>query len=205
MAEGDGAAVYIELAQVEAEVVSHCHGLGGKGFIRFDQVKIADLHAGLFQDLSGGRNRADAHDGGFYARQLSGNPGGHGGDAQLLRLLFAHDDDGCRAVVDAGSVSCGHKSAVLLKGGAQLGKAFYGYALAGAFVRIHNDGGLFGLYLDGNDLFLKTSLIHGLFAFLLAVGRELVQLLAGQTPLLADIFRGHSHMIAVKRIGERVL
>ena len=205
MAEGDGAAVYIEFAQVEAKVVSHRYGLGGKGFIRFNQVKIADLHTGLFQDLSGGRNRADAHDGRLYARKLSGNPGGHGSDAQFLRLLFAHDDDGSRAVVDAGSVSCCYQAAVLLKGGTQPGQALHGHALSGAFVRIHNNGGLFGLYLDGNDLFLKTSLIHGLFTFLLAVGRELIQLLAGQSPLFADIFRGHSHMIAVKRVGERIL
>ena len=205
MTQSDGAAIHIELIQIKTEIMAYGHRLSGKSLVRLDQVEVADFHAGFLHYFSGGGNRSDAHDGGIHACQLSGNPGRHRGNAQFLRLFFAHDDDGGRAVVDAGSVSCGYKSAVLLKGGTKLGKALHRYALSGAFIRIHSDGSFFGLYFYRNDFLFETALIHGLFAFLLAVGSELVQLFAGQSPLLADIFCGHSHVVAVKCVGKRIL
>ncbi len=57
MSQGDSAAVYIQLVKVKAQVMSNSYRLGGKGFIRLNQIKIADLHACLIQNLLGGGHR----------------------------------------------------------------------------------------------------------------------------------------------------
>lgn len=76
MADGDGAAaIHVDYRRIPAHVLVHRAGLGGKGLVRLDQIKVANLPAGPVERLAAGMDRADAHDRGVKPG------GGIGGDA----------------------------------------------------------------------------------------------------------------------------
>ena len=45
MTQGNGAAVDVDLAHVEAQLTGHGDGLGGKGLVGLNQVHVLDLQA----------------------------------------------------------------------------------------------------------------------------------------------------------------
>lgn len=53
VAEGDGAAIDVDLAGVPVEFLANCQGLRGEGFVGFDQVQVSQLPAGLGQAALG--------------------------------------------------------------------------------------------------------------------------------------------------------
>ena len=57
MADGDGAAVDVDLGRIPAQVVVHRHGLGGERLVGLHQVQILDRPAGLLEALAGSRDR----------------------------------------------------------------------------------------------------------------------------------------------------
>ena len=107
VADGDGAAVDVELAQVEAQLTAHGHGLSGKGLVGLDEVDVVDGHAGLGHGVPGGGHGANAHDLGIDAALAPADQLSHGLQAVLLHGLAGGDDDGGSAVVQAGGVGGG--------------------------------------------------------------------------------------------------
>ena len=78
VAQGDGAAVGVYFFGREAEFVGDGAGLGGEGFVGFDDVDVGDGEAGFFQgDLRGG-DGAETHDAGFDAGVTVGDKAGQG-------------------------------------------------------------------------------------------------------------------------------
>ena len=51
MADGDGAAVDVDLVGVPADALVDGAGLGGEGLVGFDEVEIVDVPAGLLERL----------------------------------------------------------------------------------------------------------------------------------------------------------
>src|SRR5262249_60768485 len=62
VAEGDGAAVRVELLGVDAQFADYGEGLGGEGLVEFDDVDVLDGLAGAFQHLGDRGDGANAHD-----------------------------------------------------------------------------------------------------------------------------------------------
>ena len=55
MADGNGAAIHVHDVRVPAHLLVHGAGLGGEGFVGFDEIKFRSFPAGFFQDgLRGG-------------------------------------------------------------------------------------------------------------------------------------------------------
>ena len=204
MSQSDGSAVHIQLVHVDAKLLAHCNGLSGKRLVRLDQIEIVDGHSGLRHYLLRSRHRSDSHDGGIHARKRSGNPGSHGLYAKLLRLLFAHHDHGCSAVVDSGGVGCGHDT-VLLECGTKLCNALLRGSRTGAFILIENNGLFFLLHFNGNDLVVELSGFLSGNRLLLAPCGELVQLFSGQSPFLADVLSGDAHVILIESVGQSIV
>ncbi len=156
MTQGDGAAVGIQLLiHVDSQILAHSHGLGSKCLICLNDVKIFDLHACLGQDFPGGCHRADSHNFGTDACQRAGNKGCHRLHAQFLCLLLAHDNDGCRSVIDAGGIACCHETIFI--DGAQFCKTFDGRTGTGAFIYFKFNGFLLFLHHHRNDLRVKGT------------------------------------------------
>src|SRR5580700_10470932 len=101
MADGDGAAVDVDLAGVPAEVLVDGAGLRREGLIGFDEVEIADIPAGLFQRGARCRDRAGAHDLRIDTGLRPRHDAGERCLAELLRLARRHQDNGGGAVIDA--------------------------------------------------------------------------------------------------------
>src|ERR1700688_795883 len=62
MADGDGAAIDIDLAGIPAEILVHRASLRREGLVGFDKIEIAGVPARLLERGARGRNRAGAHD-----------------------------------------------------------------------------------------------------------------------------------------------
>src|SRR5262245_10404122 len=62
MADGDGAAIDVDLAGVPGEVLVHCQGLCGESLIGLDQVEIADVPASFLQGFARSGDRPRPHD-----------------------------------------------------------------------------------------------------------------------------------------------
>src|SRR5690348_5491774 len=58
VAEGDGAAVDVDLPDIPAKVVVDRAGLGGKGLVGLDEIEIAGAPAGFFERHAAGRDRS---------------------------------------------------------------------------------------------------------------------------------------------------
>ena len=204
VADGDGAAVDVDLAHVEAQLTGHGDGLGGEGLVGLDEVDIVDGHAGLGHGLTGGGHGADAHDLGIDAALAPADELGHGLEVILLHGLAGGENDGGSAVVDAGGVAGGDALDVLLgiglmdAGGlegvddlvlnalgadgeraAQLGKTLDGGTGAGELILLELDDLLLDLHGDGNDLIVKTAGSLSGLGLLLGGSAEGVELLRG--------------------------
>ena len=114
VADGDGAAVDVDLAHVEVQLTGDSDGLRGEGFVGLDEVDIVDGQAGLGHGLTGGGHGADAHDLGVDAALAPADELGHGLEVVLLHGLAGGEDDGGSAVVDAGGVAGGDALDVLV-------------------------------------------------------------------------------------------
>ena len=230
VADGDRAAVDVDLAHVEAELTGNSDGLGREGFVGLDEVDIVDGQAGLLHGLTGSGHGADAHDLRVDAALAPADELGHGLEVVLLHGLAGSEDDGGSAVVDAGGVTGGDALDVLLgigfvdAGGlegvddlvlnalgadgeraAQLGKTLGGGTGAGELILLELDDLLLDLHGDGNDLIVKTAgSLRGL-GLLLGGSAEGVELFAGDAPNIADVLGGGAHVVVVERIPQAVL
>ena len=230
MADGNRAAVDVDLAHVEAELTGNSDGLGREGFVGLDEVDIVDGQAGLLHGLTGSGHGADAHDLRVDAALAPADELGHGLEVVLLHGLAGSEDDGGSAVVDAGGVTGGDALDVLLgigfvdAGGlegvddlvlnalgadgeraAQLGKTLGGGTGAGELILLELDDLLLDLDGNGNDLGIKAAgSLRGL-GLLLGGSAEGVKLLAGDAPNIADVLGGGAHVVVVERIPQAVL
>ena len=204
MADGDRAAVYVDLVYIPAEILADREGLRGKRLVRLDAVELVDGHIRLGERLAGGGNGANAHYAGLNARGSADYELRHGLNAELGSLFGAHYNDCGSAVVDAGGVARGN-GAVLLEGGAELSKRFHGGTGTVVLVLLELDHLLLDLYHYGNDLLIELALFLSLGGVLLGTESELILHFAGDAPLLGNVFCGDAHVVIVERLPEAVL
>src|SRR5713101_9861968 len=62
MAEGDGAAVRVDLLGVDFELADDGHRLGGEGFVQLHEIDIVDRHADFLEQFLHGEDGGHAHD-----------------------------------------------------------------------------------------------------------------------------------------------
>ena len=203
MAKGNGTTVHIQLIHIKAEIMTDCHGLCRESFVCLDQVKVLNLVSCLGHHLSGGSHRTYAHDAGFHTGKLSADPGSHRRNAKFFCLLFTHNDNGCRTVIDSGGIGCGYKTAFLERG-TKLADSFCCHACSRPFIRIKENGLFLFLYFYGYDLVLKSAFCLCLLTLILAPCGELIQLLSGKSPILSHILGSDTHMIATERIVKSI-
>src|SRR5258707_3451455 len=68
MAEGDGAAVYVELVAVEVQLPVARQNLRGERFVELDQIDLVQPHACTGEHFARGRHGTNAHDLRIHAR-----------------------------------------------------------------------------------------------------------------------------------------
>ena len=205
MAEGDGAAIDVDLGGVPAQLLADRQGLGGEGLVGLDQVEVGQLPAGLVQAAAGGGDRADAHD-----RRVDAGVG-IGGDprqyrqAEGLGLVGAHQQHGGGAVVEAGGVA-GGDAAVLLERRLELAQGF-GRG-AGARLLVAGEADRLALARgdqDRRDFVGEAPGLDGGHGLLLRGGGEGVLLLTADAVLVHQVLGGDAHVVVVEGVPQAVL
>src|SRR5690606_29941514 len=107
VADGDRAAVDVQLVVVDAEVLGRRQDLRGERLVDLDQVDVVDGHPGVGERLAGRLDRAEAHDLGGQAGDAGRHDPRQRGYAELGGLGVAHDDDRGGAVVQRAAVAGG--------------------------------------------------------------------------------------------------
>ena len=204
MAEGDGAAVHVDLIGIPAQFLTHRQRLHGEGFVGFDQVQLGQRPAGLFQAAAGGGDRADAHDRRVDAGVgVAGDLGQHR-QAQGLGLAGAHQHHCGGAVVEGRGVA-GGDAAVLLEGCTQAAEGF-GRG-AGARLLVTGEGDRVALALgnhDRGDLGIEAAAFDGRRGTLLRLCGEGVLLGAVDAVLVGQVLRGDAHVVVVEGVPQAV-
>ena len=204
MSERDCTAVRIELLiHIDAKVFSYCYGLCCKSFVCFDNFEVFDLHACLFHYFLCRCHRADSHNFRPYASQRASHISSHRLNAQFFRFFFAHNNDRCSAVVNAGCISCRNESIWIDR--AEFRKAFYRRTCTRAFVYLELNHFFFLLYHNRYDFLIECAGFLSSFRFLLALQCELVQFFPCQTPFFTNVVCRLNHVILVKCIPKSIV
>ena len=172
----DGAAVHVELGQVDAEVGVRRDDLGRERLVDLHQVDVGDGHPGPGERLPGRLHRSQAHD----LRGQRGHPGGHDPrqrrDAELGRLDVAHHHDRRGPVVERAAVPRGDR-AVRAEHRLQRGDLLHRGPGPGTVVGADHGAVRQG---DGGYLALPEAVGDGLLGQVLRADPELVLLLAAR-------------------------
>jgi hypothetical protein len=196
VADGDGAAVGVDLGGVEAELTDAVEALAGEGLVELDGVDLVDGEAGLVQELADGGDGADAHDVGGDARDDPGLEGAEGVEAERVGLLLGHQERHGGAVGERGGVP-GGDGALGVEGGAEAGEALGGGVGADALVMLDGDGLGAGLGedggVDGDDLLGEDAFFAGDGGAAVGLGGEGVLVGAADLEARGDVLGGGAH------------
>ena len=202
--QSDCTAVDVDLIHVEAELTVNRSSLRSKRLVGLDQVEVSNGQTSALQSLTGGLDRADAHDSRIAADRAEGADLSQRLEAVCLDEILRRDNHCCACIVDARSVACGNR-AVLLEGRAQLCQTLEGGLRTAVLVGIKDNGFLLLLDLDRNDLVLEAAGGNRLGSLHLGLIADLVLHLAGDAVLLSNVFRSDAHVVLVKYVKYAVV
>ena len=96
-----------------APALQHGEHLRREGFVEFDEVDVAPLHAGAGEKTLHRRHRADAHARGIAARRSPADEIAHRLEAEFFELVFGDHEAGGRRIVLLAGVARRHHAALL--------------------------------------------------------------------------------------------
>src|SRR3989442_1752755 len=191
MAEGDRAAVHVQLGVVEADRVAGGDRDGRKGLVDLPDVDVVGLQVGAGQGLLDRWNRAVEHDRRVGARHTGGNETGARLQVQIPRLLRRRHEDPARAVVDAARIA-GRDAAIGLERGREGGELLHGGGPPRMLVRVeHPLVAALVEHRDRFDLLLETALVDRPDGLAVGPEGELVHLLPRDLVLVRDEVGGN--------------
>src|SRR2546421_5669258 len=112
MAEGDGAAVRVDLFGIDFQLPDDRDGLRRKGLVELHQIDVVDRHADFLEQVLDGENRRNPHDLGGDPSDRVRDPLELWVDSELRSLRPGHHHDGGTGIVDARGVARGHTAAL---------------------------------------------------------------------------------------------
>ena len=207
MAEGNRTAVNVHLVPIPAHVgefLAVCQGLGGKGFVEFDEIHVVQRPACFGKHLGNGLGRGRENPFRLHRGVAVSHNAGQGLRADFLGIGLAGNHNGCRTVVQAGGVARGD-NAIGLEGRAQFGKHLKRGVAARGFVGVHHRNlALAARDFQRHDFGLEFTGIHGSNGLLVAGIGKFVQFLTSNAKLLGDEFRRAAHMPVFEGAPEAV-
>ncbi|CAH0308292.1 hypothetical protein SRABI70_04623 [Pseudomonas sp. Bi70] len=196
MAEGDGAAVRVDLGAVvrQAKVAGDGQALGREGFVQLDHVELLDAQVQARQQLAHRRQRADAHDAWRHATAGHAQHPGAGLEAVLLNGCGRGQDHRRGAIVEARGVAGGN-GLVRAVDRLELGQPFGGGVGARVLVGVDNDLALLGLDHHRDDFLGVVTALLGRSSALLATQAKGVLVGAADPVVLGDVVTGDRHRV----------
>src|SRR2546423_959809 len=203
VAEGDRTAVWIDLLRIDLQLPDHRDGLRREGLVQLHEIDVVDAHPDFLEQGLNGENRGNPHD-------LRGDPGNGVGDpfelwadTELSSLGPGHHDDGGAGIVDARRVARRH-TAALAEGRLEAAERLDGRRRARMLVDLGHDRLAFLLWnRDRHDLVFEPTLGNSGGRPPLALRRQLVLGLTGDTVAIGHLLRGRAHLVATKRVRDQ--
>src|SRR5262245_34919812 len=179
--ERDRAAVHIDAVHVGLQLAPPGRDDRREGLVDLDQIDVVDLHPVAVEQLLRRRDGTGEHDHGVDADGGLVDDPRTRLEAERLRLLALHQQHGGGSVRDLRRVA-GGDLAVLLEGGLQLRERLQAGVGPDALI------GDVGVAVDGerDDLALEAALLSRLVGELVGPQADLVELGAGDLPLVGD-------------------
>src|SRR5262249_22998266 len=206
MSERYGTTVHVDPVLGQLQLALDTERLRGERLVQLPEVDLLLAQTGPLERLLRRRPGAHAHDRRVDAGRGVAADRRQRRQAELLRLAVGHDHDRGAAVVDARGVAGGDAASVGLEGRTQWLQLLRRRAGARMLVDLEPEG--FALLrtgdLDRHDLILEVPALDGGGRLLLALGRELVLLLAADAVLRGDVLRRDAHVDERDRAGEPV-
>ena len=150
MADGDRAAIDVELVLVEAELAGAGHDLRAEGLVDLEAVDVGQLEAGALEHGLDRRHRADAHDLRRHAHGRAGDDAGKRRLAGCLDVIGGGDQRRRGAIDDGRGIAAGLHAAESRPDGRQ------------RFERGGADVGVGGELLGASDLELARLVARAL-------------------------------------------
>src|SRR5581483_6229245 len=193
VAEGDRAAVHVELRPVPTKLPVVGDHLSGERLVQLDQIEVVEPGAKPAEQLANRHGRRAEQHARLTGRLRVAEYAGERPFAQLVCLFGARHDDRRRAITQAGGVA-GRDGAVLLEGGAEPGERLG--ARVGSRRLVLGDGGraLRPGHLDRHDLLAEGARANRGERLPLALERERVLFLTRDPVALGDPLRAHPHV-----------
>src|SRR2546430_1946221 len=187
VAERDRAAVDVHTAHVRVKLPLPREHDRSERLVDLDEVDVVQGERGPLQHALGRRDRTGQHDRRVHAGERRRDHARAGPDAERLRSLGRHEHERRGAVGDLRGVGGGHHT-VGLEGRRQRRYFFAVDGHADALVGVE-DGAVWERHRP--DLALEPPLGDRASGLLVALRRELVELLALEPPRLGDQLRGN--------------
>jgi len=111
VAEGNRAAIDVELIHIKAERARDRERLGCEGLVKFDQVNVVERQTRQLKCLRNRHDRTNPHHFGRHATYRERHKACYWLEAERVSFLAAHDDDGRSAVAGLRSVARCDRSA----------------------------------------------------------------------------------------------
>eukprot|EP00754_Rhynchopus_humris_P019513 Rhum_TRINITY_DN14643_c25_g1::Rhum_TRINITY_DN14643_c25_g1_i1::g.107503::m.107503 len=201
VAHSNRTSVNVELLERNTQLPLHSNGLRGKRLVDLHEPDLVQRHVRGLQRLLRRRHGADAHD----LRVAPGHAVRHQArqrrPALLCGVLLRRQDEGRRAVADAGR-GAGVHDAVLLEDLGQLGEGGGGDVGAAVLVDGHLLHLAAHLKLDRHQLVRDATRLLRLAEQLLRPHRVLVHLLLRDLVLLRQVLRRQAHRHAGVAVGQ---
>ena len=179
----------------------HRQRLGRERLVDLEHVDVLQVQAGLLEQRLHRRHRADAH----VLRVDAGVAVAHQPAQRLQPALLGqaalHQHHRRRRVVDAGGVAGGH-GAVRVEHRLEPGQLLHRAVAAHRLVDLERHRAALDLDLDRHDLPLEVALVDGVGGPAVALGGELVLVLARDLVLLGDVLGGDAHVAVVERVAQ---
>lgn len=198
VAEGDGAALGVDLLLGQAQLVGAPQALAGEGLVDLEDVDVVLGDAGELEDLGDGLPGTDAHEQWRDADDAGRHVLAKDGLAQALGGAALHQQHGGGAVADLRGVA-GVDAAVLGEGRLDLAQGLGGDARAHTVVLVHDNLlgltrlGVLELGLEWQDLLLEQTLLLGLEGLLVGAGGEGILTGTGDVAVLGHLLGQDSH------------
>src|SRR4051812_2836186 len=98
MADGNGAAVHVQLVHWDAEAIAAINYLHRKCFVEFPEIDIVNFQALALKQFGDGEYRADAHLVGFATGDLEAAKNQLIRDTELIGAFARHEESGGSSV-----------------------------------------------------------------------------------------------------------
>mmetsp|Transcript_8710 Transcript_8710/g.8246 ORF Transcript_8710/g.8246 Transcript_8710/m.8246 type:complete len:200 (-) Transcript_8710:550-1149(-) len=197
MSKSNGSSSWVNLVQVQLEMLGRVEALTGKSFVDFININVFSAQISLLQGSWDGISWANSHNLRRYTSNSVREDSSHDWESQALGSGSSGKQNSSSTISYLGRVSSSGGS-TLLKSWLELTKFGGSCSLSHSFILVDDDLSLSIIFslddsLNWGDLSWKSSVLLSFTSLSLGVCSKFVLLFSCDSVLLGNIFRSDTH------------